>query len=59
MKEFEIKIVEHTEKTVYVNAETYEEAEKELSLMISRGSIDLERFDNYSLDYEYIDEYEI
>lgn len=51
--EFEVRIIETIEKTVYVDAYDYEDAEARVGKMIANGEIDLERyFDNFSMEYD-------
>lgn len=51
--EFEVRVIEQLEKTVYVMATDYDDAEAKVNRMIADGEIDLEMdFDNFSMEYE-------
>lgn len=52
---FEFKVVETIEKNVSVEAENYDEAYERLEEMMVAGEIDMNRFDNYSCNYELLD----
>jgi len=51
--EFEVRVIEQLEKTIYVMATDYDDAEAKVDRMICNGEVDLEKdFDNYSMEYE-------
>ena len=53
LKEYKVRVVETVEKTVYVEAYNYEDAEERVDDMIANGEIDIEHnFDDYHREYD-------